>query len=74
MPPVIQSVTLTNGKIAFTWTAIVGQTYQVESKSDLTLTNWRFVGPSFVASNSIITTTDSTDFPAQQFYRVVLLP
>jgi uncharacterized repeat protein (TIGR03803 family) len=74
LPPVIQSVTLTNGTITFTWSAVAGQTYQVESKSDLTRINWRFLGGSFVATNGIMTTTDSIDSTSQLFYRVVLLP
>jgi PKD repeat protein len=71
--PVFQSVTLTNGTITFLWSSVPGQTYQVQSTADLSLSNWSNFGPSILASNNSTAASDATT-NTQEFYQVLLLP
>ena len=75
MPAVVKAITLTNGAATFTWSAVAGQTYQLQYSTNLMTTNWSTLGKLFIASDGTLTTTDSTaaDSP-QRFYRVVLYP
>lgn len=75
MPAVFRTLALTNGGATFTWSAVAGQTYQVQYSTNLTTTNWTILGKNIIPTNGVITTTDSTaaGFP-QRFYRVVLFP
>jgi uncharacterized repeat protein (TIGR03803 family) len=74
MPPVFRTITPANGVIMFTWSAIARQTYQLQSASELRSTNWSNVGGTIVATNGILSATDSIGTDPQRFYRVVLLP
>jgi uncharacterized repeat protein (TIGR03803 family) len=68
--PAIQSVTLASGVIGFAWSAVVGQTYQVQCADDLLSTNWINLGPAFTATNSAIVTSEvATNL--QRYYRIV---
>lgn len=75
LPPVIETIVQTNGNIAFTWSAVVGQSYQLQFSTNLLQTNWNNFTKAFTASSGTITTTDSnTTGVPQRFYRIVLLP
>jgi len=71
-PPVFLTVAETAGTITFTWSAAVGQKYQVQSKTDFSQTNWSNLGSTFTATNAVASTTDAID-SIQRFYRIVLL-
>jgi hypothetical protein len=73
-PPALQGVTLTGGGVSFNWTAVVGQSYQVQYTTDLTSGIWNNLGSGFMATNTLMTITDATGPDAQRFYRVVLQP
>ena len=74
LPPVITALTLTNGTVSLTWSAVAGQTYQVQFSADLTQTNWSAMTKSVVATSGIMSATDFDGIAsfAQRFYRVVL--
>ena len=71
-PPVFQTVTRSNGRIIFTWSAVVGKAYQVQYETNLIQPNWiNLVG--VTATNSLATASDSIGPDPRRFYRVVLL-
>jgi uncharacterized repeat protein (TIGR03803 family) len=74
MPPVIKSLTLTNGKVTLSWSAVAGQTYLAQYSDDLTQTNWSFLTKPTVATNGVMTATDShaSASSVHRFYRVLL--
>ena len=74
LPPVIKTLTQTNGTVTLTWSAVAGQTYQVQYSDDLTQTNWSFLAKPSVATGGVMTATDVVDMTAsaRRFYRVVL--
>ena len=74
LPPVIKPLTLTNGVVTLTWSALAGQTYQAQYSDDPTQTNWTFLTKPTVANSSVMTATDSDGITSSVhgFYRVVL--
>jgi uncharacterized repeat protein (TIGR03803 family) len=77
MPAVFKAITLANGTATLTWSAVAGQTYQLQYSTNLSQTNWQILPgtKNFVATNGIITSTDSDAAGStQRFYRVVLFP
>ena len=74
MPAVFKAITLSNGTATLTWSAVAGQTYQVQYSDDLTRTNWSFLTKPSVATSGVMTATDFDGIAsfAQRFYRVVL--
>jgi hypothetical protein len=73
-PPVtIQTVSRSGGLITFDWSAIPGQIYQVQYKTNLNQPNWTALGGTITATTSTLTASDVMD-NLQRFYRVVLLP
>ena len=72
--PVFQTVRQTNGALALTWSAAVGQKYQLQYKPDLTAAGWTNLGNWFLATNALMSASDLIGSNPQRFYRVVLLP
>jgi len=72
IPPAFQSVTQTNGMFNFTWSIVPGQTYQLQSNTNLSSTNWLNLGSSVTATNTTAGGSDSTT-NSQCFYRIMLL-
>jgi uncharacterized repeat protein (TIGR03803 family) len=70
--PVFESVHQASGQIVLTWNAVLGQTYQLQSSAVLSPAGWNNLGNSVVATNIIMTATDSSPQAAQNFYRVQL--
>ncbi len=73
-PPAFQSVTHAGNTISFTWSALLGRSYQVQFTTNLTQTNWRALALPIAATNAIATASDTIGADRQRFYRVVLLP
>jgi uncharacterized repeat protein (TIGR03803 family) len=74
LPPVIKALTLTNGSVTITWSAVAGQIYEAQYSDDLTPTDWTsFIKPTKAVSG-IMTATDAGafSFSTRRFYRVVL--
>jgi len=74
LPPVIKALTLTNGSVTITWSAVAGQTYLAQYSDDLTQTNWTSFIKSTVADGGVMSATDAEAFTysARRYYRVVL--
>jgi uncharacterized repeat protein (TIGR03803 family) len=72
--PVFQSAAQTNGVLTFTWSAAAGQSYQVQTTTNLASAIWTNLGVAFTASNSSMSASYGLGSPSQQFYRVLLLP
>jgi len=72
--PVIQSVEQMSGTLFITWTAVAGQSYQVQYSTNLTQGAWNNLGSAIPATNGIATTSDTIGPDARRFYRVALLP
>ncbi len=73
-PPALQAITKEGGNATLTSSAAIGQKYQAQCTTNLTLTNWLPVGAPITATNLTITITDSSGADTQRFYRVQLLP
>jgi uncharacterized repeat protein (TIGR03803 family) len=72
--PVFQSVTKVGGTIVLTWSAVAGQTYQLQFKTNLNQTSWDDLGSPTIATNSTVTAYDSPGPDPHRFYRVKLGP
>jgi hypothetical protein len=72
--PVFQSVNHSGNSLAFTWSAMLGRTYQLQFSTNLSRTNWVNLGTTLIATNSTVSTSDTPGADPQRFYRVVLLP
>jgi uncharacterized repeat protein (TIGR03803 family) len=73
-PPVFQMVTGSAGQIVLTWSSVVGKTYQLQYSTNLAQSNWNNLGATVTATNTTITTSDSTSPDTKRFYRVFQLP
>jgi uncharacterized repeat protein (TIGR03803 family) len=71
-PPDFQSAALISGTIAFTWSATVGQSYQLQSTTILNPANWTNLNNPVTASNSIMGASDGIGTNVQKFYRVYM--
>jgi len=56
------------------WNALVGYSYQVQYKTNLTQATWLNLGSPVVATDSTAWFWCSTDSDPRQFYRVFQLP
>jgi hypothetical protein len=72
--PMIQSVGVTNQVLGLTWSAVAGQSYQVQYKDDLRTTNWTALVPDILAGGLTATETNSITNSPQRFYRIMLVP
>jgi Concanavalin A-like lectin/glucanases superfamily/Subtilase family len=70
----LTSVTQTNGVIAFAWSALSGQNYQVQYKTNLAQTDWMNLGAPLTATNATTTASDAIGPEPQRYYRVLLVP
>jgi hypothetical protein len=75
--PINTTATVPGGtNVQLTWSpTVVGETYQVQTNTDLTTTNWGVL-TNIVATGTSITFTDPTPVSSipMQFYRVVQIP
>jgi len=74
LPPVIKTIARTNDAILLTWTAVAGQTYQLQYSTNLAQTNWNVLGGSVIATNGVMSATDPLGSDPQRLYRVALMP
>jgi len=72
--PVIQSVVVSNSSVELTWSAIAGQSYRLQSKTNLTDITWNDLSPDITASGPTASGADTSGTGVQQFYRVRVLP
>jgi hypothetical protein len=69
--PRVQSIAISEHSFTFTWSALSGQTYQVQSSTNSGATNWINLGNPITATNSAVSVSDSIT-NTQQYYRIVL--
>jgi uncharacterized repeat protein (TIGR03803 family) len=73
-PPSFLTVGETGATLTLTWSATVGETYQMWYKTNLNQINWNNLGSTIIATNAVMTTLDATGPDQQRFYRIELLP
>ncbi|MCX8090275.1 MAG: hypothetical protein N3I86_04975 [Verrucomicrobiae bacterium] len=71
-PPALDSVSVSNGVITITWSAIPGRTYRVEFKADLAAPGWTALSPEVTAGGPTASFSEPIA-ETQRFYRVVAL-
>jgi hypothetical protein len=74
LPPVLQSVTLLGQTMTCIWNVQSNFTYQAQTTTNLTQTNWSNLGNHMTATNGTVTTTNSTSANPQAFFRLALIP
>lgn len=73
-PPLLQTPRLSDSDVVLTWSAMPGQSYQVQYKTNLAAIAWSNLGPALTATNNVMSILEpATQVPAK-FYRVALLP
>lgn len=73
LPPQFLAVKKTGATLTLTWSATVGETYQMLYRTNLNQTGWINLGSTVVATNLSMTTLDATGPDRQRFYRIALL-
>jgi uncharacterized repeat protein (TIGR03803 family) len=71
--PVLQGATHGNGSFLLSWSAVAGQVYQVQYKTNLFQPGWLDLGTPITATNGTMTASDLMT-SSQRFYRIILLP
>jgi sugar lactone lactonase YvrE len=72
--PEIRSVDVTNAAVSLDWSAVAGQTHQLQYSSNLVFANWLDLGLPLTASNSSLSASDLLGPDPQRFYRVKVEP
>jgi hypothetical protein len=70
VPPVILSLVAVEGQVTVTWSAAVGQIYDLQHAEDLALMNWVSVASSMLATNSFMDCVVAEPDAPMMFYRV----
>jgi hypothetical protein len=75
IPPVIESIVLSNGVVTVKWCCLSNCTYRLQFCEDLRSTNWTDVLPDVQAAGPTAMATNTIGSAAtQRFYRVLLMP
>ena len=69
-----KGLTLANGGVTLTWTALPGLAYQVQYTTNLAGNLWNNLGGAVTATNTTLTLSDIQPPGQQRLYRVVLSP
>jgi hypothetical protein len=73
--PVITSIEVTNEVARLTWTALAGQKYQLQFKTNAVDNGWSNTASEVTATNSSVTEVDSSGSQTERLYRVqVVVP
>ena len=70
MPPIIEAIAVSDGVAAITWSAIIGGTYRLQSKDDLSDTNWTDIVPDILATTNSASATNACGTSQTRFYRI----
>jgi hypothetical protein len=70
--PVLQSVTLTNSVMTFTWRGLANFSYQVQSATNLSNPHWTNVS-TVTAGGNVVSASEPVDGTSQKYYRVILV-
>jgi hypothetical protein len=71
--PVPVNLQVGGTNLIFNWTGIVGQTYQLEYKDDLTSPTWTPLGSPVTGNGGTLTTTNNFGASSQRFFRLRLV-
>ncbi len=71
--PILSATKVSGGNIAFSWTAIVNDSYQIQSSTNIS-GGWTNVGSAIVATNALMNISLPTGNAPESFYRVVFSP
>jgi hypothetical protein len=72
--PVFQSWVKTGNTLSFTWSALSGQMYQLQTTTNLNQANWNNLGSTNAATNSTMSESITLGPDPQRFYRIEVLP
>ena len=72
--PVIQSITRSGNTVALAWSAVIGQSYQVQYSTGAAPANWQNVGDPVTATSVTGTILDTNASDGERVYRVAMLP
>lgn len=72
-PPVIESIQLTAGQIALSWTSIPQKSYRVQFKTHPG-DPWSNLSGDVAATNTLSSKTDPSPLMSGRFYRIMVLP
>ncbi|MGH7951701.1 MAG: choice-of-anchor tandem repeat GloVer-containing protein [Limisphaerales bacterium] len=73
-PPKFLKIESMDGAVTLTWSATVGQDYQMLYKTNLTQAAWNNLNTTVTATNATMTTFDAAGSGPQRFYRILALP
>lgn len=73
-PLLINSIRVSNAVASLSWNAIPGNSYTLQTKTNLRQTNWNDPGPILQATGATVFATNAVVGNTQRFYRVFLLP
>lgn len=74
VPPVFESITITNGNVTLIWSTVNGRSYRIQYSDDLSATNWADVAPDITASGPTASLTSPVGEAIQRYYRVFVMP
>lgn len=72
--PIFQSVALSGTNLDLSWSGANNFSYELQSTSDLSSTNWTTIPGAITVTNGVATVSAPIVSPTQQFYRVLQLP
>lgn len=72
--PRFLTVGRTGGTLTLTWSATIGENYQMLYKTNLAQAAWSNLNNSILATNPTMMTPDTIGVDRQRFYRILLLP
>ena len=72
--PIIESIVQEQGVVTLTWSTAIGQSYQVQSTTDLVVPAWTSLGDVIVATNTTTTAKDALGADPLRFYRISVQP
>ena len=72
--PVVYSASVSSGNIAFSWSAVLNVSYQIQAATNLSSSAWANLGSPIVATNNVVNVSLPLGNAPKQFYRVILSP
>ena len=72
--PVLNSVAVSSGKIAFSWSAFLNVSYQIQSTTNFSNSGWTNLGSPILATNNVVNVSLPMSIAPKQFYRVIISP
>ena len=72
--PVLNSAVVSSGNIAFSWSAFLNVSYQIQSTTNLSNSGWTNLGSPILATNNVVNVSLPMGNAPEQFYRVILSP